>query len=39
MDKEALKLKLLSTNLFINNSYLDQYLNLVVNYTTDKEYT
>lgn len=39
MDKEALKLKLLSTNLFIDNSYLDQYLNLVVNYTTDKEYT
>ena len=32
--KEYLKAKLLATNLFIDNSYLDDYLTLVYSYDT-----
>ena len=39
MTKQELKDKLLNTAYFINNKYLDQYIQLVYNYNTDEAYT
>jgi len=37
--REELKQYLLNTSLFINNDYLDQYVELVLNYSTTDKYT
>ena len=39
MTKQELKDKLLRTDLFVDNSYLDQYIQLVYEYKTDAAYT
>lgn len=39
MTKQELKIKLLNTSLFIDNNYLQEYLNLVDNYITTEDYT
>lgn len=39
MTKQELKDKLLRTDLFVDNSYLDQYIQLVYDYKTDAAYT
>ena len=39
MIKEQLRAKLLATELFINNTFFDQYLDLVCNYMTTNNYT